>query len=244
MDWSASKVGTILATGKDQKPAHAIGLSTPPIGCVLDLPGVPGGGNKIYDRSPYGNHGTITGAVWKRLPSGLWVLDFDGNDDEVDFGDVLDMGLSDWTVSLWAKVTTGNGYVLGKQNDFDYNIGYTLYVASTTGLPRVYFGKGEPSLSISGTTNILGSFNLIFGTFDRDGYMRLYVNGVEEGTAVDISAYAATDISNSDHLYLGRRTDGTYCDGQFALARIYNRVLTALEIQNIFNREKYLFGVW
>jgi hypothetical protein len=33
-------------------------------------------------------------------------------------------------------------------------------------------------------------------------------------------------------------------DGSVALPRIYNRVLTALEVQNHFNREKHLFGVW
>ncbi len=107
MNWSVAKIGTIY-----QKPAQAIGLSTPPIGCVLDLPGLPGAGNKIYDRSPYGNHGTITGAVWKRLPSGLWVLNFDGSDDRVDCGDdpSLSPGLGDWSISVWIKATVDDNY--------------------------------------------------------------------------------------------------------------------------------------
>src|SRR3990167_10553439 len=36
-----------------------------------------------FDRSRYQNHGTITGATWKRLPSGVWVMSFDGTDDNI-----------------------------------------------------------------------------------------------------------------------------------------------------------------
>src|SRR3990167_5721859 len=36
-----------------------------------------------FDRSRYQNHGTITGAVWKQLPSGVWVLSLDGIDDTI-----------------------------------------------------------------------------------------------------------------------------------------------------------------
>jgi len=37
-------------------------FSPPELGCVHYLPGLPGGGSKIHDRSPCGNIGTITGA--------------------------------------------------------------------------------------------------------------------------------------------------------------------------------------
>ena len=49
-------------------------LNPPALGTVLFLSGLPGSGNRIYDRSPYGRLGVITGATWKRLPSGLWYL--------------------------------------------------------------------------------------------------------------------------------------------------------------------------
>lgn len=50
----------------------------PEIGCVLDLTGLPSGGSKIYDRSPYGKVGTITGVTWLQTPGGIWCLSFDG----------------------------------------------------------------------------------------------------------------------------------------------------------------------
>jgi hypothetical protein len=38
---------------------------------------------KWYDYSQDGNDGTITGATWSQLDSGIWVLTFDGADDNV-----------------------------------------------------------------------------------------------------------------------------------------------------------------
>ena len=107
MNWSVGKIGTIY-----QRSAQAIDLSTPPIGCVLDLPGLPGGGNKIYDRSPYGNIGTIIGATWLRTPSGLWVLSFDGSDDYVDCGSGSSLDITGGiTVEVWAKCDGATGSV-------------------------------------------------------------------------------------------------------------------------------------
>jgi hypothetical protein len=77
------------------------------LGCVLSLSELPGGGSKIYDRSPYGNIGSITGAAWKRLPSGLWVLSFDGQDDYVDCGDnnSLEFTTGPFTLLAWIYPT-------------------------------------------------------------------------------------------------------------------------------------------
>jgi len=56
--------------------------------CVLYLPftrnlraGVNDTDTTVYDRSNFGNHGTIHGAVWQTLPSGKSALSFDGVDD-------------------------------------------------------------------------------------------------------------------------------------------------------------------
>lgn len=58
------------------------GYDYPPAldGAVLYMPGLPGYGSKIWDRSQGGNHGTIVGATWERLPSGLWTLRYWGDD--------------------------------------------------------------------------------------------------------------------------------------------------------------------
>ena len=47
-----------------------------PNNSVYYCPGLEGGGTTLWDYSNNGNHGTITGATWVRLPSGLWSLGF------------------------------------------------------------------------------------------------------------------------------------------------------------------------
>jgi len=81
-------------------------FNPPELGCVLSLPEFPGGGSRIYDRSPYGNIGTITGAGWQRLPGGLWCLSFDGTDDYVNCGNKSSLDITGAiTLETWVKVT-------------------------------------------------------------------------------------------------------------------------------------------
>ena len=73
---------------------------------VLSLPGLPGGGSKIYDRSSYGNNVTVMGATWKVLPSGLWHLYFDGTDDYLCPGDDSQYDITGQvTLGAWVCIT-------------------------------------------------------------------------------------------------------------------------------------------
>lgn len=241
MNWSAGKIGTIY-----QKPAQANGLSTPPIGCGLHLPGLPGGGSKIYDRSPYGNIGAITGATWKRLPSGLWYLDFDGQADLVDFGDVLDMGKSDFSVEMWIKADSTEQVdyttLVGKSNIPSGAInGWNIYFASNAVMARI--GDGTTNVkSSSSWANYQNIWTYVVATFDRDGYLTLYLNSVPKDWD-SLVALVDFDQQNTTQLFIGRSA-ARYYTGSVALPRVFNRALTAFEIQNIFNQEKHLFGVW
>ena len=79
-------------------------------GLVLYLPFVrfvshrPDTLTKVFDRSPYNNHGTINGAVWQTLPSGKSALSFNGTNAYVDCGDIDGIGgASEITVMAWVK---------------------------------------------------------------------------------------------------------------------------------------------
>jgi len=87
--------------------AKPFNLLPTPAGAVLWLPGQDDAYSAtIRDRSGKGNHGTITGALWKRLPSGLWYLDFDGTDDNVNCGSAasLDFGAASFLAMGWFRV--------------------------------------------------------------------------------------------------------------------------------------------
>jgi hypothetical protein len=86
--------------------------------CVIDSipganlvgfwPALQGRGGTLLDRSKNGNNGTISGATWVRLTSGLKVLKFNGSSQYVDLGTMGTFGsgrLAGFTFSCWVKPT-------------------------------------------------------------------------------------------------------------------------------------------
>ncbi len=241
MNWSAGKIGTI-----NQRSARANGLSIPPIGCGLHLLGLPGGGNKIYDRSPYGNIGTITGATWVRLPSGLWCLSFDGGgagDDKVNLGSDASLFPDDGTWLIWAKsaFALAANEILFSTDAAGNNEGDAfLSVSVADGKYRFFlYNTGNKNVYSDAPTDT--NWHLIGVTFGSGG-MKMCVDGVLQAST-DPSTMSPK--ANQD-LMLGayRPAVAMVFDGYLALPRIYNRALSVLEIQNHFNREKHLFGAW
>ena len=191
------------------------------------------------------NNGTITGAVWTRLPSGLGVLNFDGIDDMVRFGDVCDVGTSDFTLLLWAKTTQAgiSKYIINKNWS---NPSWDLYLNLNKLRLHTNDNVGQNLTAISATSINDGVWRLLGGTFDRDGNMQTYVDGVADGTPVDMSLTAT--LNNPNDLAFGGQSDGVggganYFAGTLALGRLIMRVLSASEMANVFNQEKHLFGV-
>ena len=215
----------------------------PPLGCVLYLPGLPGGGSKIYDRSPYGNCETIVGATWVRLPSGLWVLSFDGSDDRVDCGNPTALQLTVGTYEAWTRTTrtatTSHAGIVQKPHAF----GIGMRVAGGIGYINSYdWGVGggwRPGV----TTPINdGAWHQVVLTFDSGVAASHYVDAV-----LDANSPFAYTLSNNDfNLMVGCGTSGGGEPwlGDIVMVRVHNRVLSALEIRNHFDREKHLFGVW
>ncbi len=216
-----------------------LAFGSPGLGCVLSLPGLPGGGSKLYDRSPYGNHGSITGATWVRLPSGLWCLSFDGVDDYINCGNGKSFDVEYGSILVWV-----NSNDLSDSNTIFHKPGTLLreiYIqaAGFRWMLTVQTGTIDWSLSTAVAVD-----TWYFVAFTWDGTTaRIFKNGAEIGTNTNQSGAALT---NTNILYIGYRH--LYSDrpfsGYVALPRICNKVFSGLEIANCFNREKHLFGVW
>ncbi len=242
----------------------------PEPGCVPYLPGLPSGGSKLYDRSPYSNIGTVTGATWKRLPSGLSYLDFDGSDDKVVVGNPADWkwlhGADDttgfkFTILFWMFVTdlTADDFwgIVGTGGASSSNIGVDLWLDNRSGVPRtrrimglLANGSGTsvcaPDAGNNSYPNDTNWHQLAF-TYDQalasnNATIYLDVSSIE---AQNKSVQTPSTSNPTNTLNIGAFGGGTdpYYGG-IALFRIYRRVLSVLEIQNHFNREKHLFGVW
>lgn len=214
----------------------------PEAALVLYCPALHGLGGKLLDRSVYANHGTISGAAWKRLPSGLPCLSFDG-DDYVDCGAraSLFLGTGDFSIVIWIKMSTSathrtilsKGRVAANQMWFAYH--------ATTHKIRFWIGG-------------LGH-NILFDVVsDDDKWHQLAVvrNGgwgfvFQDSVSVGGANADISDNVDTKRLTIGASDDygiqGEYFIGSIALPRIYNRALSATEVLRHYTRERRQFGV-
>lgn len=155
---------------------------------------------------------------------------FDGVDDYVSApnSDSLDFGLGDFSVEILFK-TKDAGRLLWKATNWPVlgGVGFVVYLRND--LPYIVCQVGD------GTNNIYYGFSdvgLIDGkwhhavvTFDHDGYITGYVDGVQkEPKASSITG----SISCTSGLYIAHSAK---YNGLVMVSLIYNRVLTAEEVQ-------------
>ncbi len=226
-----------------------------PAGSVLYLPGLPGQGSTIWDRSDKANNGAITGATWTRLPSGLWVLSFDGNDfitvadaDSLSFGNgTVDTA---FTILLWAKMTDATGFrMIGKMSST-----VREYLFQTTGdnLQIACFDADNlnsiTTVASATVTSYEGKWVFFAGVYTGSGLntgLSLYVNGaVVASTGSTTGTYVAMHNTAID-LTIGVANFATpsFATGSIALPRLVGSALTAAQLLNIYNQERSLFNV-
>ena len=186
-----------------------------------------------------GNNGTNVGATASTDCVYGSCYRFDGGD-YVTMGDVLDIGTSDLTISVWAKVISlpfaENKYLIGKSDanatDGRYSLGMT-----STGAARSVFDPGS-GLTLDGATTANIGWNLLTGVWDRDGNMSVYLNGKQENS-VSISAGNNQNYDNSITFLIGGYTTGSgLFIGSIDEARVFFAVLPLSKI-----KEQYYAGL-
>jgi hypothetical protein len=237
----------ITINGKMVHGVNLNGYDYPPAdpNCVLYFPGLPGYGSKIWDRSPYGNHGTITGATWERLPSGLWVNSFDGTDDDINCGHNSSLIISGTkTIDLWAKLFADSGSyaeLWGKNLDSTNVVSLVTWDVTTS--VHFYIQATTEQASIENISSVANNvFHYFTVTIDESAQQsKLYIDSVLQGTD---TSFTLPSCDNADLLFgyrgliIGGRTK--YVKG---LSRVWNRALSATEIAGIYQSERHLFGV-
>jgi len=161
---------------------------------------------------------------------------FDGTGDILDVAIAsapnLDITTGDFSVELVCELTTGIGETtLVEHRGATDGVGWTIGTDASDQLEaKVEDSSGETALT--GETDIAdGTIKHIVVTFDRDGNMTPYINGVA-GTAVSIATRALT-LTNTGRFAVGGDSDrsaGSLTTGTFYFLRVYNRAMTADEV--------------
>jgi len=231
---------------------------TPDANTVLWLPGQDDAYSAtIRDRSGFNNHGTITGATWTRLPSGLWAQNFTAQGQFITVADVPSLSaFTAITVELWIKTgnTTNYGNLASKY--YQSTLREWNLMQRQTGAPGagarfdVYDQSANANIGVYSndqTKPVNNVWTHMVATWSGGNYttMAMYFNGIAE-TLVDGTGgtFVAVEDLAVDVVW-GRQQNLTARDyvGQQALQRIYNRALSPSEVLSHYQQERYLIGV-
>ena len=94
------------------------------------------------------NQGTLTNGPLFSAGNGGSIV-FDGIDDVISFGNILNMGLASWTISCWVKFDGGSGLmgIIGKTSYRSYEGRYSIYIDNNNLV--AFFQPGPSSMIIS-----------------------------------------------------------------------------------------------
>lgn len=201
-------------------------------GTVLNLDFEEGTGTTSFDKSPYGNDGTITGASWADGKFGK-ALSFDGINDSITVVDSPSLQCSEVTVSFWIKgnvsVQDSDG-LFGKGNAYKMNYGFRQEVSSET-IQFICWDVFVTTLMVPSSDDVLdNSWHFVVGTYQKP-IGTIYVDGTISGTqSPDIDL----PVAPYDMVFMYDSTYSTYRNALLDDVRVYNRALTADEVRTMW----------
>ena len=157
---------------------------------------------------------------------------FDGTNDYVLCGDNTDMDITDdITMMCWVKPSvTTTGFLMGRDDGSNRN--YFLYVDGSTKFGHDFYVSNS-NQTVTSTTDVVANtwYHVAVTRVKSTGEHILYINGVAEDTDTD----STSSIDNDDVQFsIGARDDGSLdFTGLMKNVAVWNRALTATEIQNV-----------
>ena len=225
-----------------------------PAGLVGWWPLTEGSGSSSIDQSGNGNNGTwngtaggTNGTYYTGGKVGSYAGSFDGSTDYIsaadapslDFGTSQNFSVSAWVntqskTNLYQSIVIHGGLQVSNSGAGALGPGYMLAFRNCCGfLVRIGDGSTISSIFYSYTSD--SQWHNIIMTCSRTGNMTIYFDGVPVGTA-NISSIGS--VTNSGPLWIGQDGSGERFPGSIDDVRIYNRALSAAEVQAMYQAEK------
>ena len=236
---------TVLPTKKPNRQRFRRPWNSDP-SCVLCL--MPEVNSTWRDYSGHGNDGTIVGATTiynARFGEGLL---FDGINDYVTMGDVLDFERTDpFTLEAWfmRTIATANHTLISKMDSANDYRGYLFWVRTNAGgNPNVLEfnirnDNAPPNfIYVRGTTEVpLNIWHHGVVTYDGSVTIagtHIYLDSSEEVIADSVNTLNATTIIAKPLCIGSRNLNNSLFEGSIDEARIYNRALAAWEVRALY----------
>ena len=177
-------------------------------------------------------------------------ITFDGTNDYVDCGNSTSLQPSSITFGMWVRRTatwgSGNCLFWAKPNGaFDGNGFYVEPVSPGYSNSTLVIFNGWPNfirLNIDGNTTFPLNTPVYFCFTLTGGVGAIYINGTPQSTTTT-GTLSITNNTSAKYIMSNSPSYGTYTPGIIHNVQIYNRALSATEIQQNFNALRGRYGI-
>jgi hypothetical protein len=198
-------------------------------------------GTRVYDWSGNGNNGTVHNATFNTSGGKyLSALEFDGDGDYMEISDSSTLDLVNGTIEMWIKTDEISGIkpILIKESGCADPLVSPYAVYLEDGYIKLISNNIEvqSSSAISPGSWYHLALAFIWNGTDESTEVNIYINGTLDKAELRPSTISA----NNDNLQIGRYgsscSEQSYFNGLIDELVIYNRPLSADEIQEHYNR--------
>jgi hypothetical protein len=209
--------------------------------------------DRVLDISGFERHGQLNSdylTIWQSGATPERFLRFDGINDALTLGDILDDDASgDFVVEAWVRIQASNGVlatVIAKKAAPGTTAGWGLYRNTSNKMQFLLSSAIAESPVVCATSLLQNVWAHVVAVVDRDGVMRIYLNGVLDGTSGSVAGTGSA--TNAHNLYVGR--DNTnYGNVDVGTCRVYRFASGGLPadiatiVANHYNAEKAYYGL-
>ncbi len=191
-----------------------------------------GSGTNAYDASGNSHNGSLLNgpSSWQSICKAAGCFSFNsGSINIFNLGAIPSLTPSDITLSAWAKPSQIDSWDGIVSNMTSWGTGFSLQLGSAQKIAAMISGTYLSSITIPSA----GIWYYIVATHNSSTNLNsLYVNGILEATSTQAVVYEANAKTYIGAFYT---SPNLIFNGQIDDVRIYNRALSATEIQNLYN---------
>ena len=242
--WTVNWSSAAAANGSHTLTARATdtsgNVSTATVGVTVSNSG-PGGlvaaygfnagtGSTITDSSGNANTGTLTGGSWSTAGKFGRAVSFNGTSAWVTVAGSSSLNLTTgMTLEAWVNPASATGWRSVLMKERSGGMSYGLYGFDNSAKPPAVYGRVSSDVGAAGTAALpLNTWSHLAGSYDGTT-LRMYVNG----TLVGSKALSGSLVTSTGALRIGGNSVwGEYFSGLVDEVRVYNRALSAAEIQS------------
>ena len=186
------------------------------------------------------NKNTITASSLTYASNGT--ISFNGSSNTMDCGNSSSIsvisGTSNVTVEAWVNLSGYGSSSYGVITHKGYPWAWLMENPSNRMQIRFYLSNSGDVACTDSATHALNTWYHFIGTYDGSN-MRFYRNG----TLTNTVAGSGTLGGSSANMVIGSYSGAYYSQGQIPVVKVYNRTLSAAEIQQNFNALRGRYGI-